>query len=576
MSFLFQKTLLAGVVAVLATGLFSCASDGFGGVKATRRLAVRFVGEALTGSPSEPLSLLVDTPARFQIEIEALRLDGTRDTSFSRYVRIAAKPGAVEPLAGEGTDGRNILLTAGISQTAEVSLVNAFGVTYLVADDLGYIPSDPLRTPPPACADGKDNDGDGAIDYPADEGCAFANDDAEEGGTYAEGASPPIYFRLPRIAQIRGKKCDPTRGCSGNGATPYPKQQVQVDTGYSEPLGIEDIPSFRFSTVITRLSSDGFYASDLSDAPDGFNNIFSFNFNAPPRMRVCDRLKTFGGTANEFFGFTQIAYPTWTLEEWDPNRRLCMVPEPTLLLPGIIADTTELLELSGGLVRAQTDAATRSSVRVTPKFGPGNTPCRVGAEVKVPDDYTTCDKDPLTNQFIFVPGPNETNCDFDKNGRIIFQAGTPEADCSTGCTKDAECTEYSNFLARSTFRLTVTNANGSGAVQADSSASASFDPIAMKGIEIRSFTGTLHYFSGGSQFTVEARCSDDIIVDLTQAPRRADLPCTQTAGCPEGYECLELADQTRGCRARRDDRPDLTPPPQACVFPRTSIENNPQ
>ena len=51
-------------------------------------------------------------------------------------------------------------------------------------------------------------------------------------------------------------------------------------------------------------------------------------------MRVCDRLKSLRGTASEFFGITEMASPTWTLEEWDPNKRPCLVPEPLVLTGG--------------------------------------------------------------------------------------------------------------------------------------------------------------------------------------------------------------------------------------------------
>jgi len=570
---------LATAAASLAFVSVSCSSDGFGKPRPQRRLLVEIKVDpaqeaAVLGTADAPRPLAVDTPVPFKVVVKAVTGDGSPDTSFTRYVRLSAKPGAIEPLAGPDVDGRNVLLKSGESIEVEVRLANAFGVTYLIADDLGYVPSDPLRSPPPQCANGIDDDGDGTIDFPADNGCAFANDDAEEGGTYAEGASRPIFFSLPRIAEVRGRKCEPNRGCSGTGDTPFPKEQIAIDTGYREPTNAGAF--FAFSTVVSRISSDGFYASDISDAKDGFNNIFAFNFNAPPRMRVCDRLKTYGGTANEFFGFTQISYPTWTLEEWDPKARLCLVPEASILLPGIIQDTSNLLRLSGGLVRAQTTPDKSSVAKVTPKFGPGDMHCRKGGAVGPQADPKDCDKDPATGIYLFVPTADATNCDLDKNGNITFVAGTPENDCAQACTADAECTEFSNYKARSTFRITVTNANGSRAIQADATASAGFDPLALKGKELRSFTGTLHYFSGGSQFTVEARCKDDIILDLASAPLRDDLPCNATPECPAGFSCLPLLDGTKGCRLPVDGTRELTAPPLSCIFPRTFLENNPQ
>ena len=579
---------LALAVLVLAMLTQSCANEGFGKPRASRRLEVNIIQPAgvptpVTGTKDQPLGLLVDVPRTFKVVIRALKIDGQVDTDFTRYVRMSAKPGAIQPLTGADVDGRNILLKNGVSSEVDVRVTNAYGVSYILADDLGYVPSDPLRAPPPQCSNGIDDNGNGTVDFPADPGCAFANDDAEEAGTYAEGASQPIYISLPRIAEVRGRKCEPARGCAGNGATPYPKEQIQIDTGYREAAN--GASSFQFNTVVVRISSDGFYTSDLSDAKDGFNSIFAFNFNAPPRMRVCDRLKTFGGTANEFFGFTQISYPTWTLEEWDPKQRLCLVPEPERVSPTVIADSANLLRLSGSMVRVETltgaDGKKSAIAKVTPKFGPENTPCRKGGQVQSLPDPAQCDKDPVTNLHLFLPGPNGSNCDFDQNGRIDFTAGTPEGDCSAACSGDPECTEWSNYKSRSTFRITVTNSNGSQAIQADATASAGFDPYALKGVELRSFTGTLHYFSGGSQFTIEARCKDDIILDLKTTPLRSDLPCdtnppTPESICPAGFQCFPLADGTKACRVKPADSNELIAPPLACIFPRTFVDNNPQ
>lgn len=555
------------VLAVVTGSTASCSNDGFGRTRNPPRLVVEFDPNATPpvdpGTREAPLKLSLDTPVSFRVTVKAIAADGSQDTTFNRHVRIATKPGAVAPLSGPDAAGRNVLLTNGESTPFEVLVSNGYGVTYIVADDLGYVPADPLRDPPPACSNGRDDDNNGLIDFPADEGCAFANDDDEAGGTYTQGVSPPIFFRLPRVADLRGLRCDDTQppSCSGNGSTPYPKQQLQIDTGY------RDDGAFAFDTVVVRIASNGFYVTDLGDTRGGFNSVFAFNFNSPPHMRTCDRMKTFGGTAGEFFGFTQMAYPTWTLEEWDPAQRPCLVPEPERLSPEVIDNTPELLRVSGSLVRVETDPLGAQKLMVTPKFGPGDVPKTPGG--------------------LFVATPDASNCDFDKNGNITFVAGNPEAECSTACTADPECSEWSNFVARSTFRLTVTDSNGrAAAVQADASASASFDPVAMKGQELRSFAGTLHYFSGGSQFTIEARCKDDIIVSLQEKPYGSDRVCATDADCtapiPTGlalspdYKCVALP-LGKACRKLDPERPDVRePPPLACVFPRTFLDNNPQ
>ena len=556
---------LATVLTAGASGA-SCSNAGFGSVRNPPRLVVELDAGAKVGTLAAPLDLVVGIPLTFKVRVHALAADNTIDRTFTRYVRISSKPGSVGAFAGPDVEGRNVQLTNGESPAIDVSITNAYGTTYIVADDLGYVPVDPLRQPPPQCSNGIDDNHNGLIDFPADPGCAFANDDTEDGGTYAEGASAPIFFRFPRIADIRGLQCKAGIGCSGNGKTPYPREQIQVNTGWREDN------TFAFNTVIPRVAANGFYATDLDDTRGGFNSVFAFNFNAPPRMRVCDRVKTYGGTASEFFGFTQISYPTWTLEEWDPAKRPCLVPEPERLNPNVISDTGELLKRSANLVRVETAPDKSQRVKVTPKFGPGDAP-----------------KDATSGKYVF--SPDRSNCDFDHNNKInSFNVGDAEGECSTACTADPECTEYSNYLTRGTFRVTVSDSNGrTAAIQADASTAAGFDALALKGKDIRSMSGTMSFFSGGAQYTIEARCADDIIVDLASGPFLSDKPCTKdeecaaSVGLPPDFTCRQLGNLDGGKACRKvtppkteGDPPSIEPPPLACVFPRTFLDNNPQ
>jgi hypothetical protein len=553
------------VTAVSVGGGLSCSNDGFGDVRASRRLVVELVEPGKAGTRDAPLRLAVDTPVVFRVRVRALRASGAPDEAFTGYVRLGSKPGAIGPLAQNDTTGRNVLLTAGVSPDVDVAVTNAYGTTYIVADDLGYIPGDPLATPPPKCANGIDDDGDGKIDFPADEGCAFADDDAEQGGSFAEGVSQPIFFALPRIADIRGLTCQQVGSdvaCSSTGASPYPKEQVQIETGFFE--GIE--PRGTAKVVVISLASNGFFVQDITDDRKansidplaGFTGLFAFNFNTPPRMRTCDRIRTLRGTAGEFFGFTQLSYPTWTLQEWDPRFTRCEVPAPTVLTPGVANDKAKLLRLSGALVRAESgDGLT---VKVTRKFGSGKPP-----EVNGIFDFGPSEEEAKKDEAEGKPPrPTPTNCDFDDNGKIVFGPTSKEGLCSQACTADPECTEFSNFRDRGTFRLTIADSgNQLGAIQADASQSAGFDPLAQRGKVLRAFSGILTYFSGGSQFTVEARCSDDIIADPKGTPFAPDTrtDAQLKANAEASAQSLPLP---------------FPPPPLACVRPRTDLELNPQ
>jgi hypothetical protein len=478
----------AGPFVLAAAILGAACTDSFPNYAATGRFLVETSGAG--GSRAMPLPLSFDASMPVTVKVTALLADGSLDTSFNGFVRLSVKPGTVSSVTGDGIDGRNVKLTAGVSAPVAVRFAGAYGPAHLWAEDVGYVPVDPTRTPPPQCSDGLDNDGDGLIDFPADPGCAFANDDTEEGGTYVAAASPAIYFALPRIADVRGV-------VNGGAATSFPHDQVQIDCGYRP-----DTATFAFDTVVTRISSDGFYATDLGDTR-GFTSVFAFNFSTPPQMRVCDRLRGYAGTAADFFGFTEIGYPTWDLEEWDPTVRKCLVPPPYPFKPDDLPvppqTTTFLLDKVASLVRVASDGT--AQVHVSKHFGPGYP--------AAPD---------------FVPTDDASDCDYNKDGKVDF-GHDPEKTCANNCDADPDCTEFSNFLQHNAFRLVIaaSGAGGStGAILADGSTSAQFDPLALKGKPVRAFTGTMRYFNGGNQFTIEARCEDDIVVDMSAAPIPSD------------------------------------------------------
>jgi hypothetical protein len=373
---------------VLALSVPLACSSGFPERKSTLRFNVSITDPADLGSPAARRELITsDRKAEtYTLQVEALKLDGTRDTSFNGFVKLSVKPGSLLPVTGPNTDGRTVRLTAGIAADVRAPIYNAFGETRIIAEDIGYVPALPSRSPAPKCADGVDNDGDGKIDYPADEGCAFANDDSEEGGTYAAGSSQIVYYKLPRISDLRGAVCVGTPPvCTGGANTPFKAQQIQIDTGVDEASQKQT-----FDVIVTRVASNGFYVQDVENdrvAQDdpcanpvkkrekrGYDGLFAFNFNSPPGMRVCDRLRSLSGTATEFFGSIQIGYPTWNLEEWNPKGdRACGVPEPFEFLAEDAGSISALLKNVHSLVRARTGVITRPALDAT-----GNAICDAG------------------------------------------------------------------------------------------------------------------------------------------------------------------------------------------------------
>jgi hypothetical protein len=537
------SALAATVIAVLG-GSSGC-GGGFPRQENSKQLSVT-ITSTNAGSPTNRLPISFTQTQTFTVHIEARNEDGSINTSYNSFVRASVTPGEVTTVTGPGAEGRNVQLTNGVADGIQVSVLASFGDAHIWFEDLGYIPADPLGQPPPECSNGIDDNHNGLIDYPADPGCYAANDNTEDGGTYAAGVTAPIYFTIPRIADVRGVS-------QGGTATTFPNEQVTMDTGFDP-----DTVSYRFNTVISDISSTGFFVTDTGDSR-GFSSVFAYTFNAPPDLRVCDRLKQFAGTSSDFYGFTEINYPTWLHEPWDPNglnggvARPCLVPEPHVLtLPEIENTNDQLFDLESSLVRVL--ATGNVTVHMGQHFGP-NLPGQDATGA-----YT-------------VIGPNASNCDILNTGKVDFN-NDPDKSCATACTADPECTEFTNYLSENQFALVVvdsTQPTAPAKANAKGNAAPGFNPFVLKnqgpcvvvpgtatctkdsdcpntpvgvcniptGAQqgtcesktcgyIKSFTGSVTYFSGGNQFTVEARCVDDIVLDSTTPD--ANLPTSTTGG----------------------------------------------
>lgn len=420
--------------------------------------------------------------------VEALRPDGTRDTGFNGFARVSAVPGSVVQIGGPCASGRNVLLLNGVAEcppappAAHRAIVrNARGATRIWAEDVGYVPEDPGK--PPACANGVDDDGDGNVDFPEDPGCAFANDDSEGSGTFAAGVSQPVLFELPRLGDVQG------RGAS----SPYELESVEVKT---------DLPA---ELIVTRIAADGFYATDLSDTL-GYNHIFAFTFSTPPFLRVCDRITKLTGTAVEFFGFTELSFPSFERHAWRfptptaPGDGPCRVPEPTVIVPDATDNAGLMEKIESALVRVE-------DVTVGAFFGPNK------AEVALAPGQNDCAIPPP-----IVFSDSASSCDLDGSGFIDFDTkGSCEAACANACGAEPNCVEWTGFVSRGNYRVVLP---GPKSIQINTRSITGFDPVSMRGKPITSLTGTLRNFSGGKlNWTIEARCGDDLV--CTEASQKA-------------------------------------------------------
>lgn len=405
---------------------------------------------------------------------------------FDGVVRLSTRPGAVVKVEGSGAVGRNLRLRGGKAEGV-VTVTAVYGPARLWVEDLGYVPAPAGKKP--ACANGVNDDPeeDTLIDFPADPGCAFADDDTEQGGTFAAGVSAPLAYALPTISDIQGR----------GSTSPYPYESIEINASLPERL------------VVTRVASDGFYVTDVSsgEVSKGYNGIFAFNFSTPSGMRVCDEVTYLSGTINEFFGFTELSFPSYRLRYPDLSKEPCLVPEPAKVEAATLADAAAMEKLESSLARIE-------GFHVAKNFGP-----RVAKN----------------NVF----GPDQSNCDVNGDGQLDFTS-FEEGSCANACSADPECSEWTGYSARGNYKAS----KGGSMIQIQTGAAPGFDPIANRGVTLPSFTGTLRNFSGGTlNWTLEARCSDDVV-------------CAPPGCVCEGCAAAALSSQKACVRLRSEDDND--------------------
>jgi hypothetical protein len=500
------------LLAVALIGMSCSQSNTLPQVTSGERIVVTITGGTL-GTTQTPNTINFDPLDSYTVHLEMHDASDQLDTNFNKWVRISSKPGTVYSIGGPDPSlisGRNVKMVNGVADGVTVTIVAAFGETRIWAQDLGYVPVDPTSTQIPECSNNIDDDGDNLIDYPADPGCYAPNDDDETSGTGATGVSDVIYYARPRIADVRGAFTDQGTG------TPFPNEQVDIDTGYDLATNV-----FEWDTIVTGLSSSGFFATDLQDAqgdPEaglGYGSVFAYTFSAPTKIGVCDRIRLLQGTSSDFFGYTELNFPTWAVEYWEPSSRPCLVPDPVVLAPADVTNTSLLFKYEAGLVRVAADTTNNVTIHVGAHFG-ANKPTQASG---------------------FTPTNAATNCDLNGNGKVDF-SDPNEAACSDACTADAECSEFSAYESEGNFTIVVTNGTTTSKAQGQAAAATSFDPVAYveqanatSGVAtLTSFTGNLTYFSGGSQFTIQARCDDDVRYKTGDQPLDSYHSCVNQNG----------------------------------------------
>jgi len=419
-----------------------------------------------------PITFDTGNPYEFVVDLRVRNPDGSTRTKFTgtdAWVRLTFAPAGqiVETIGPKGKDdpdvsGTNIHLVNGEAKGIKIRAVGAFGDTRIVAQDVGFVPAPTTKVA--ACADGRDNDGNGYADWPNDPSCLFLNDDAEKSFEAGFGTSAPIFFANPTIRDVQAGQ-----------ASPFLAKQVNIDG----PRRL----------IVTAIVNNGMYVSDI-DEPLGSNSIFVFTFSTPFGVKACDRLLRLSGNVSDFFGGTQLGTPGWSTLEWiNPLKSgPCLIPDFVPVdgnISGFI-DKMEALESSLVVVKDPT---------IGTHFG----------KEKVPVEGTNP-----------VPADGASNCDLNGDGIVGYnknRGGFSELEkaCNDNCTLDPDCTEWNNFVSFNQVKIKFSP--GDGTLFFSPGAIAGFDTMSFVGPnKLAEVRGIVTHFAGPTPpYSVEPRCSDDVI-----------------------------------------------------------------
>jgi len=154
-----------------------------------------------------------------------------------------------------------------------------------------------------------------------------------EPGSFATGSTQAIYTQLPTIAQVQ----------QSDSTVESPLQHSYVPfLGWDHALPEAE----RRQLIVQTITNDGMYITDMSDPPGSFNSMFVFSFSRPEGVQVGDRLSKLAGIVSEFLGFTELQFPTWTVES-SGNP----VPEPAVLDPSMVCIGTQMEAWESSVIR---------------------------------------------------------------------------------------------------------------------------------------------------------------------------------------------------------------------------------
>jgi hypothetical protein len=238
---------------------------------------VQIVGGEM-GSEEAPLPFS-HTPFTLTIDVAAIDRDGAPAEWFDGQLHLRVAP------RGKLADGQAewFEMTGGVAQGVPVQLVDVHNEANIWVESVG-------------------------------------TDDAP--GNYATGLSPDVWAANPTIRNVQEVTPDPVLPTWETSA--LAGEYVQIDlTGRT--------------VVVTGVTNDGCYVTDTTEAGLSYSSIYVYNFSRP-EVEVGDRIVSLSGTDDEFFGFTELSFPSWKVDG------TAEVPAP-VVIDAVNVDDNNTLEM---------------------------------------------------------------------------------------------------------------------------------------------------------------------------------------------------------------------------------------
>jgi hypothetical protein len=154
----------------------------------------------------------------------------------------------------------------------------------------------------------------------------WVEDTGEDGlGSYATGLSPELRFRNPTIRNCQEIDIHLTSGLRGD--------FVEIDLEGRE-------------AVVTGTARDGYYLTDVSEPGLLYSSIYVYTHSRPD-VEVGGRVVRLRGTVDEFYGFTELSFPSWKVEG------TAAVPEPVTIDAAIVGIDDALEPFESALVEVR-------------------------------------------------------------------------------------------------------------------------------------------------------------------------------------------------------------------------------